>query len=73
MANGVLTSPLFNNEQASARNSSPEDIETSEDYLYTLIHKKIREQVFGKMDVTEDFLKQLIDEALEEESEKSDD
>ncbi len=41
MANGVLTSPLFNNEAASAFSSEPENIETSDDFLYNKIHKAI--------------------------------
>ena len=72
MANTLITSPLFELESARAKNSD-EDIDTSDDYLYSKIHKKIRESIKNDKSITEDLISDMIDEELrlfEEENEK---
>ncbi len=62
MANSVTTSPLFNLPDARARNSD-ENIDTSDDFLYTKIHKEIAEEVRNDKSITEDKILEMIAKA----------
>lgn len=68
MANGILTSPLFGLESAGMRESTARD--TSDDFLYSRIHKKIREQLQQKREdrgtsyFSQDEIDQMIAAAL---------
>lgn len=63
MANNLSTSPLFNLSTARARNSD-ENIDTSEDYLYTKIHQSISEKIKNKKTIIEDDIMRMINEEL---------
>lgn len=62
MANSVSTSPLFNLDDARARNSD-ENIDTSDDFLYSKIHKEIAKYNRDK-GITEDNILDMIGETL---------
>ncbi len=64
MANTVLTSPLFNLEQASAVNSD-NDIDTSDGYLYSVIHKEIAKRIKNDNSITEDDILGMVSEELD--------
>ena len=64
MANSVTTSPLFNLPDSRARNSD-DNIDTSDDFLYTKIHKEIAEEVRNDKSITEDKILKMIAEARE--------
>lgn len=66
MANGVLTSPLFNNDVASAFGSNPEELDTNDDFLYTKIHTAISERVRGRNNITELDIQNMVAEALDQ-------
>lgn len=59
MANSVLTSPLFNIVQATAAHHD-ENIDTSDDYLYSVIHKEIAKRVSDDNSLTEDDILSLV-------------
>lgn len=63
MANSVTTSPLFNLPDARARNSD-KNIDTSDDFLYSKIHKKIAQEIKDDKSITQDDISRMIDEAL---------
>ena len=64
MANSVATSPLFNLENARARYSD-ENIDTSDDFLYSKIHKQIAQHNRDK-GITEQDIFKMIGERLRE-------
>jgi len=69
MANGVLTSPLFDLDSAAMR-VAKDDIDTSDDFTYTLIHKQIAEQVKklkseGKVYISSEMLNEMVAKAIE--------
>jgi len=64
MANSVATSPLFNLDDARARYSD-EDIDTSDDFLYSKIHKQIAQYNKDK-GITEKDIFKMIGERLRE-------
>ena len=64
MANSVTTSPLFNLDDARARYSD-EDIDTSDDFLYSKIHKQIAQHNRDK-GITEKDIFKMIGETLKE-------
>ena len=70
MANSILTSPLFNNERAGAFNSSPKDVDTSDDFLYSKIHKEIAEKIKGDKSITEKDIVSLVQEAIKNDKDK---
>jgi predicted ATP-binding protein involved in virulence len=61
MANTILTSPLFNLERASAATS--DDADTSDDYLYSVIHREISERIRADRGITEE---QILDMVMKE-------
>ncbi|MCP4104750.1 MAG: AAA family ATPase [Desulfobacteraceae bacterium] len=63
MANTILTSPLFALERASTVSSHDKDTDTSDDFLYSIIHKEISERVKADKSITED---QILDMVLKE-------
>lgn len=66
MANSVLTSPLFSLEQARAKNSDPEAVDTSDDFLYTIIHKEIANRVSEEFGITDDEILQMVRDELDQ-------
>jgi len=64
MANSVTTSPLFNLENARARYSD-ENIDTSDDFLYSKIHKRIAEHN-RKKGITEKDIFEMIGKTLQD-------
>jgi predicted ATP-binding protein involved in virulence len=62
MANSVTTSPLFNLDNAKARYSD-DDIDTSDDFLYSKIHKQIAQHNREK-GITETDIFKMIGESL---------
>jgi len=64
MANSVTTSPLFSLPDARAKNND-NNIDTSDDFLYSKIHKKIAEDIKNDNSITEDDILKMVDEALE--------
>ncbi len=62
MANTILTSPLFDLEQARAFNND-DNIDTSDDFLYSIIHKEIAKRIKQHKGISED---QLLDMVIEE-------
>ena len=64
MANSVATSPLFNLDDAKARYSD-EDIDTSDDFLYSKIHKQVAQHNRDK-GITEKDIFKMIGETLKE-------
>ncbi len=62
MANTILTSPLFDLEQARAFNND-DNIDTSDDFLYSIIHKEIAKRIKQHKGVSED---QILDMVIEE-------
>jgi len=64
MANSVTTSPLFNLDDAKARYSD-EDVDTSDDFLYSKIHKQIAQHNRDK-GITEKDIFKMIGETLKE-------
>lgn len=70
MANTVLTSPLFDLEQASAAGSDPDKVDTSDGFVYSLIHREIARRIRETKGVTEsDILDMVIEELDRYESE----
>ncbi|CAA6815974.1 MAG: SMC domain protein [uncultured Sulfurovum sp.] len=65
MANNLSTSPLFDMETARARNSD-DNIDTSEDFIYTKIHERIAERVKGKKAILEDDIVEMINKELDD-------
>lgn len=65
MANSVSTSPLFNLPDAWARNHD-NNIDTSDDFLYSKIHKQIAEYNRDKKSITEEDIFKMIGETLKE-------
>jgi len=65
MANSVSTSPLFNLPDAWARNND-NNIDTSDDFLYSKIHKQIAEYNRDKKSITEEDIFKMIGETLRE-------
>ncbi len=65
MANSVSTSPLFNLPDAWARNNNG-NIDTSDDFLYSKIHKQIAEYNRDKKSITEEDIFKMIGETLRE-------
>lgn len=65
MANSVSTSPLFNLPDAWARNND-KNIDTSDDFLYSKIHKQIAEYNRDKKSITEKDIFKMIGETLRE-------
>jgi hypothetical protein len=70
MANGVLTSPLFDLDSAAMRISKNGEVDTSDDFTYTLIHKQIAEQVKklkkeGKVYISSEMLNQMVAKAID--------
>lgn len=57
MANTILTSPLFGLGQASARHG---DVDTSDDYYYSVIHKEISRRVKSDRGITEDEILKMV-------------
>lgn len=64
MANNLSTSPLFDMPTARARNSD-ENIDTSDDFLYTKIHQAIAKRVGGKTAMVEDDIVSMIEQELD--------
>ena len=64
MANGVITSPLFNLDNAQAKYNDG-DVDTSDDFLYSKIHKQIA-QHNRKKGIREEDIFKMIGDALEE-------
>ncbi|MFY7787996.1 MAG: AAA family ATPase [Thermoflexibacteraceae bacterium] len=73
MANSIITSPLFDLESARSHSFSYQngkDLDTSDDFLYTLIHQQIAakaqelRQKNKKVYFSEEYLNQLIAEAI---------
>ncbi|MCP4347379.1 MAG: hypothetical protein GY795_17880 [Desulfobacterales bacterium] len=62
MANTILTSPLFNLERASAATG---DADTSDDYLYSVIHKQISERIRADKGITEDQILNMVMKELD--------
>ena len=65
MANSVSTSPLFNLPDAWARNNDG-NIDTSDDFLYSKIHKQIAKYNRDKKSITEEDIFKMITESLSE-------
>jgi predicted ATP-binding protein involved in virulence len=65
MANSVSTSPLFNLPDAWARNND-KNIDTSDDFLYSKIHKQIKDYNRDKKSITEKDIFKMIGETLRE-------
>ena len=63
--NTLLTSPLFGLEDARMA-CNDGDVDTSDDFLYSLIHKKIREKVKDVSRETEENISKWIEEVLDE-------
>jgi len=71
MANSIITSPLFDLEDATMANNNNSDIDTSSDYLYSIIHKQIKHianQIKAEGQVY--FSKQEIEHLVKKELEK---
>jgi predicted ATP-binding protein involved in virulence len=64
MANNLSTSPLFDMPTARARNSD-ENIDTSDDFLYTKIHQAIAKRVEGKSAMVEEEIVSMIEQELD--------
>ncbi|MEN0049313.1 MAG: AAA family ATPase [Bacteroidota bacterium] len=73
MANSIVTSPLFDLEDArmNSFDESKQELDTSDDYYYTKIHKameekanKVREE--GKGYISKQLLNDMLDEAFED-------
>jgi len=64
MANTLITSPLFELESARAKNSD-ENIDTSDDYLDSNIHKEILKRFQADKSLTEDDILKLINDELD--------
>ncbi len=64
MANNLSTSPLFDMTTARARNSD-ENIDTSDDFLYTKIHQAIAKRVGGKSAMVEEEIVSMIEQELD--------
>lgn len=74
MANSVLTSPLFGLEDAqmNGKEKSNPDLDTSDNFLYSRIHRKISERLKqkrkeGKIYFSKDKIDEMIEQALNEE------
>jgi len=65
MANNLSTSPLFDMSTARARNSD-ENIDTSDDFLYTKIHQAIAKRIEGKEAIVEEDIATMIEQELDE-------
>lgn len=75
MVNTIVTSPLFGLEDARMSSDAPalQDLDTSDDYLYSRIHNKIAERLeqrkkSGKLYFSPEEIDQMIDNALNEEA-----
>jgi len=62
MANTILTSPLFDLEQARAFNND-DNVDTSDDFLYSIIHREIAKRIKQHKGISED---QILDMVIEE-------
>lgn len=74
-ANQVVTSMLFDLETPFMRHTDSSEIDTSEDYLYNRIHKKISERLDkrkkeGEVYFSDEEINAMIDEALDNELEE---
>lgn len=62
--NSLITSPLFDLDTLSSRDLDNKDI-SSDDYIYSKIHKVVNEKIKDNININEDEILKLIDDELE--------